>query len=405
MLKKKSVIFIAAGGTGGHVFPALAVAAALREAGVSVLWLGTATGFESKIAKNEGFEYLALTLAKLRGSLAHSLCFPWRFLKSLLQAFFYFRRYRPVCLLSFGGYVTAPAGLAAVLTGTTLFLHEQNAVMGLVNRCLAPFARYLFLSFETVEYGKKILHCGSKQSIKTVNSAHRFLPCFSVKALSKKSILTGNPLRATCLSLPKKKKQSETSSNFNLLILGGSQGAHFLNSLLPRVIQRLSANISVWHQTGKNERLATQQLYTQLAVQNNLRLVPFIEDMAEAYAWADLVIARAGATTLAEMTCAGCPSILVPYPYATAQHQAKNAAYYAQKGAASVLIQDTLTVEKLLACITHFYENRPYLEEMAALAQKVGKPHATQDIFDICMGTLAARSSEYCNRDTHCGKN
>jgi UDP-N-acetylglucosamine--N-acetylmuramyl-(pentapeptide) pyrophosphoryl-undecaprenol N-acetylglucosamine transferase len=292
-------VLIVAGGTGGHVFPALAVASALRERGVEVTWLGTRRGMEAKRVPEAGFPLDWVEVRGLRGKgVVGWLLAPFRLLRALIQALAVMRRRAPDVVLGMGGFVSGPGGLAARLSGRPLVIHEQNAIPGLTNRLLSRLAGRVLVGFPGTFPGRE---------------RH-----------------TGNPVRAAIARLPEPAARlAGRSGPMRLLVLGGSQGALGLNRVVPEALAELSpeARPEVWHQAGERHVALAQEEYGQAGVEG--RVVAFIDDMSVAYAWADLVLCRAGALTIAELAAAGVGALLVPYPHAVDDHQSANAAFLA----------------------------------------------------------------------------
>ncbi len=310
-------LVIAAGGTGGHVFPALAVAQALARQGVAVEWVGSNRGLEARVVRDQaGFPLTELTVQGLRGrGLAGLLGLPIGLMHSLIDCWRVLARVRPGLVLVFGGYVSFPVGLAARLQGRPLWVHEQNAVMGTANRWLARLAQRVFTSFPATQHAPASAVC------------------------------VGNPVREALTVLPPAPARARGEDQpLRLLVLGGSLGAHALNQALPSVVAGLQPvwpqGLEVWHQTGASEEAAVRQAYAaQSVVLKNPRVEAFIDDMAAAYQWADLVVCRAGASTVAELAAVGLPAVFVPLPHAIDDHQTANAQALVQAGAALLVAQ------------------------------------------------------------------
>jgi UDP-N-acetylglucosamine--N-acetylmuramyl-(pentapeptide) pyrophosphoryl-undecaprenol N-acetylglucosamine transferase len=355
MVTTTANILIMAGGTGGHVFPALAVAQDLRGRGHQVHWLGTRQGLESDVVPREGFPIEYLSVKGLRGKgVVGWLLAPGRLLLALTQAVRICARLRPQAVLGMGGFVTGPGGLASWLLRRPLVIHEQNAIPGLTNRWLSHFATRVLQAFP-----------GS------------FAP-------QRHAIVTGNPVRHGILNIkaPAQRYHSRQDA-LHVLIIGGSLGAQALNEMVPAAMAQLEPALRplIWHQTGKHRDLSTQQRYADFGV--SARVVPFITDMAEAYGWADVVICRAGAMTISELSNAGLAAILVPFPFAVDDHQTANAQVLADAGAALVLQQRELTPALLAQHLREFIsQGRSRLLAMAEAAQRLGKPAATKMVAD-----------------------
>lgn len=348
-------ILIMAGGTGGHVFPALAVAEQLRAQGMEVLWLGTRAGLEADIVPRAGIAISFIAINGLRGKGVLSwLLAPSKLLVALLQSLNVIRRLRPDAVLGMGGFVSGPAGLSAYLLDKPLALHEQNAIAGLTNRLLAPLA--------------KIPMEGFPGSLRRKNAVH-----------------TGNPVRAEIAAMaPPDQRFPGRSGPLRLLVLGGSLGAQVFNETVPQALQALpaAARPEVWHQSGTRHIEAARSHYQKAGAE--VRLLPFISDMAEAYGWADLVLCRAGALTVAELACAGVAAILVPYPHAVDDHQTHNARYLSESGAALLVPQSAMTPAHLGSLIKDLSQNRARLLGMAQSARKLARPDATARVANLC---------------------
>lgn len=347
-------VLIMAGGTGGHVFPALACAREFKARGYSVHWLGTPRGIENELVPAAELPLHLINVSGLRGKgLLSLLKAPFALLRSLFQARRVMRELQPVCVLGMGGYVTGPGGLAARLAGVPLIIHEQNAVAGTANRSLVPFASRICEAFPNT---------------------------FSTRA---KRRTTGNPVREELfLETP---RDTLAGRQPRLLVLGGSLGAEPLNKLLPAALAKVPVALrpAVFHQTGKQHAQVTTERYRDAAVE--AEVAPFIKDMARAYAWADLVICRAGALTVSELAAAGLPSFLVPLPHAIDDHQSRNADYLAKEGAAILLPQHTTDADTLAAQLTEVLMHPERLVAMGRTARSLAKPDATRSVVDICL--------------------
>jgi UDP-N-acetylglucosamine--N-acetylmuramyl-(pentapeptide) pyrophosphoryl-undecaprenol N-acetylglucosamine transferase len=343
-------IIIMAGGTGGHVFPALALARLLRARSCEVVWLGTRRGLEARVIPAERIAIEWLSIAGLRGKgFLGWLTAPFRLALALVQALAVMRRHRPAAVVGLGGFVTGPGGVAAWLTRRPLLIHEQNAIAGFTNRCLAHLAREVLEAFPG-SFGAEI----SAQVI-------------------------GNPVRAEISAIaPPAERFASRSGAMRLLVLGGSQGATRLNAVVPFALARLGPTLSieVRHQSGERWLEPARQNYASAAVRASV--VPFIEDMAAAYAWADLVICRSGALTVSELAAAGIAAILVPFPAAVDDHQSANAAYLVREGAAVLIADRELTVERLTAELARLCAGRGKLLAMAERARLLARPHAAE---------------------------
>ena len=347
-------VLIMAGGTGGHVFPALACAREFQARGYAVHWLGTPRGIENELVPQSGLPLHRIEMSGLRGKgLLSLLKAPFLLAKALWQARRVLRELQPVCVLGMGGFVTGPGGWAARLAGVPLIIHEQNAVAGTANRSLVPFASRVCEAFP------------------------------DTFAASAKRRTTGNPVREELfLETP---RQSLARRQARLLVLGGSLGAEPLNKLLPAALAQVPGELrpQVYHQAGKQHAEVTAERYREVGVE--AEVVPFIRDMARVYAWADLVICRAGALTVSELAAAGLPSLLIPLPHAIDDHQTRNAEYLAKAGAAVLLSQHATDAAALAAQLTEVLMHSEKLAAMGATARRLAKPDATRTVVDICL--------------------
>lgn len=351
-------VLIAAGGTGGHVYPALAVADYLHEQGVKVTWVGTEKGLEHRVIPAANIPLEIISISGLRGKGLLNLFFvPLKLVVAIFQAIKIFVRVKPDAVLGMGGFVSGPCGLAAFILRKPLYLHEQNAVPGLTNKVLSYFATTAMQAFPN--------------SLKT----------------KKNIISTGNPIRKDISELAEPEtRMSQRADSIHLLIVGGSLGAQVLNENVPQALSEITKDIqpNVWHQTGKNKLDATIESYKKVNVE--AKVTEFIENMAEAYEWADLVICRAGALTVSELASAGVGAILVPYPHAVDDHQTANAKYLTNVGAAILIQQDQL-MPKLKEAMTELLQTgRAKLIDMAKAARELSKPDATRTVAEICLG-------------------
>jgi UDP-N-acetylglucosamine--N-acetylmuramyl-(pentapeptide) pyrophosphoryl-undecaprenol N-acetylglucosamine transferase len=348
----KKTLMVMAGGTGGHIFPALAVAEAMRDRGWKVVWLGNPDGMEARLVPARGFEMVNLKFGALRGKgLLRKLLLPLNLLRGFWQARKAIARVQPDVVLGMGGYITFPGGMMASLLNRPLVVHEQNSVAGLANRVLAGVADRILSGFPEV---------------------------------LKKGEWVGNPVRPEIAKLPPPAERfKDREGALRLLVIGGSLGAQALNEIIPKGLGLLNADElpQVVHQAGEKHIEALQANYAAAGIQAHC--VPFIDDMAGAYEWADLVICRAGALTVAELAAAGVASILVPFPHAVDDHQTGNAKFLVNVGGAFLLPQKELTPESV-ALIRNY--NRRQLLEMAEQARGLAKPDATDEVANICEG-------------------
>jgi UDP-N-acetylglucosamine--N-acetylmuramyl-(pentapeptide) pyrophosphoryl-undecaprenol N-acetylglucosamine transferase len=346
------VIIIMAGGTGGHVFPALAVARWLADAGYRIVWIGNPNGMEAELVPKHHFEIAWLSFGGLRGKgLVTKLLLPARLLVAFAQSISILRRYKPKAVAGFGGYISFPAGMMAVLLGMPLLLHEQNAIAGLSNKVLAGVADQVMTAFPDT------------------------LP---------KAVWTGNPVRREITRLPApQERYAGRSGPLSILVVGGSLGAQALNEAVPRALALIPEALRprITHQAGAKNIEALRAEYAQAGVVADA--VAFIDNMAKAYADADLVICRAGAMTVAEVACAGIAALFVPFPFAVDDHQTANARFLADSGAAMLTQQRDLTPQSLAASLQSL--TREQCAAMAVMARALGKPDATEAVAKACL--------------------
>ncbi len=344
-------ILIMAGGTGGHIMPGLAVADHLRERGWRVVWMGAPEGMEARLVPERGYEMAWIRFSALRGKgLLRKLLLPFNLLRGFWQAWRELRRVRPDVVLGMGGFVSFPGGMMAALSGIPLVLHEQNSVAGLANRVLATVADRIVTGFPGV---------------------------------LKKGEWVGNPVAPSIAALPAPaERYGAREGPLHLLVVGGSLGAAALNEAVPKALAMLpeAERPKIVHQCGEKHVEAVTRAYGAAGAE--ARVVPFIKGMAGPYGWADLVICRAGALTVAELAAAGVASILVPYPHAVDDHQTGNAKFLSAAGAAILLPQSELTPERLgeIRNLT-----RRQLLEMAEKARGLARPEATAAVARACM--------------------
>jgi UDP-N-acetylglucosamine--N-acetylmuramyl-(pentapeptide) pyrophosphoryl-undecaprenol N-acetylglucosamine transferase len=350
-------ILIMAGGTGGHVYPALAVARALQASSREVVWLGTHRGLESRVIPEAGIdmEWISIKGLRRKGVLALIIA-PLQLTWALLQSLAVIIRRRPAAVLGMGGFVSGPGGVAAWLTRRPLVIHEQNAAAGLTNRLLARFARVVLQAFP-----------GSFNS--------------SVGAET-----VGNPVRQDIAAIPAPTdRYSDRRGPIRILVLGGSQGALALNKVVPAALALVDIDMRpvVRHQCGERTLQTAKDAYAENNV--DVELLPFIEDMAEVYAWADLVVCRAGALTVAELCAAGLPAIFVPYPAAVDDHQTANARPMVEAGAATIVQESELTPELLADLLRDWLQSRAALLQRAVDARALAQPNSLQRITELCL--------------------
>jgi len=352
-------VMIMAGGTGGHVIPALSVADVLRARGVPVVWLGTQQGIEAKLVPAAGITIRWLSISGLRGKGRLTLlAAPFRIVRAIWQALRIIRAEQPQAVLGLGGFAAGPGGVAAKLLGKRLVIHEQNAAAGMTNRLLARIADYVAVAFTNA----------------LPNSEH-----------------TGNPVRETIeqLAVPEQRFAGR-NGKLRVLILGGSQGAVALNDTVPKAVAMMqhAEQLDIRHQCGARHADNAAALYENTAC--TAVVLPFIDDMAATYAWADLVICRSGALTVAEVTAAGLAALFVPFPAAVDDHQTKNAAALVEAGAAQLLPQASLTPALLAQKLAGFVADRADLLPMAQAARQCHRTGAATRLADLCLLPHAA---------------
>jgi len=372
---KGSTLLVMAGGTGGHIFPGLAVADKLKSEGWNIHWLGTADRMESEIIPKHGYDISFINISGLRHkSLLTWLKLPFKLMNSLLQAFSVINKVKPDVVLGMGGYASAPGGLAAWLMRKPLIIHEQNAAAGLTNRLLSRIASKVCCAFP-----------GAFKN-------------------NKPTVVVGNPLRA---SIGQKAVQSSSEysakESHNILVVGGSLGAQILNETVPSSFVQLvkessSETISlpfhIRHQTGKGKHSGVVKEYDQQGFTNNQVVVTeFIDNIASAYQWADVVICRAGALTVSELAMAATPAIFVPLPHAVDDHQVKNAQYLVSRGGAVLIKQPELTSDGLTKLLTELFSEPEKLKNMAQSAFAAANIEATANVANICQQFACSNKS------------
>jgi UDP-N-acetylglucosamine--N-acetylmuramyl-(pentapeptide) pyrophosphoryl-undecaprenol N-acetylglucosamine transferase len=348
-------VLIMAAGTGGHIFPGLAVARELIGQGARVSWLGTPHGLENRLVPEAGIDISRIDISGLRGrGLSGWLAAPLRILKAMLQARRVFRAQQPDCVLSMGGYVAGPGGLMARLMGIPLVIHEQNAIAGMTNRWLRPLARRVMAGFPNVL--KNAEHCG-------------------------------NPVRADIAALADpEQRYAGRSGPLKVVVIGGSLGAAAFSELVPAALARIPADKrpTVLHQAGRQFE-QTKNAYAEAGVEGEV--VEFVDDMAQAWGQADLAICRAGALTVAELAAAGVASLLVPFPHAVDDHQTANAAYLASAHAGWLIQQRELNPEQLAERLAGL--KREQLAAMAGRARALARTDAARRVAEVCLEVAA----------------
>jgi len=358
---ERHTIMIMAGGTGGHVYPAIAVADYLKQHEWHIVWLATEGGMENRLIAGKSYAKAMMTMKGVRGKgVKDWLMLPIRLFTAFKQARHAIKLHKPDVVLGMGGFAAFPGGVVAKLMGKPLVIHEQNSIAGLTNKVLSIIADEVLSAFPNV--------------------------------LVDRAILVGNPVREelTQMSVPEK-RYAKRNGNLRLLVLGGSLGAAALNEVLPKAIAQLSEGQRplVIHQAGEKHIDALMKNYADAGVDAETRA--FIDDMAEVYEWADLVICRAGALTIAELACVGVASVLVPFPYAVDDHQTTNAQYLAESGAAILVQQNEFDVNYAAEVLRQL--TRDVCRLMAVNAKKLAKPEATKTVAKICMECVPAGAS------------
>ncbi|MCO1333684.1 undecaprenyldiphospho-muramoylpentapeptide beta-N-acetylglucosaminyltransferase [Microbulbifer sp. OS29] len=346
-----------AGGTGGHVFPALAVAKALQEQGATVEWLGTQRGIESRLVPSANIPLHCIKVEGIRGKGKLALLkAPLQIIRAIAQARVVVKKVKPDAVLGFGGFATGPGGVAARLGGVPLIIHEQNAVAGTTNRLLARISNRVLEAF----------------------------PCSLPGARQ-----VGNPVRREIVELPEPEARIGSEASLRLLVLGGSLGAVAINELVPKAIALLEPALrpTVVHQAGERHLQIADEAYQKAGVK--AEVVPFIANMAEAYSSADLIICRSGALTVSEIAAAGIGAVMVPYPYAIDDHQTRNGEWLQKAGGAIVMQQSAMDEKKLSELLQSLLSDRKKLLIMANAARQVAKIDATEQVISACGEELA----------------
>ena len=358
-------VMVMAGGTGGHVFPALAVADELKSQGYDIHWLGTAAGIEADLVPKSGYPLHCINVTGLRGKGKLALlAAPWKIIKAIYQAIRFMRIVRPDAVLGLGGFATGPGGVAAKLLGIPLLIHEQNAFPGMTNRLLKPMSNVVMQAFPNTFRGSKKID---------------------------RLFTTGNPVRTEIVALGDRKQDSHP--RLNVLVVGGSLGAVALNNTVMDALalmikdglaQGLSeselatALPNVKHQVGKKNFASVQQGYAEKGLEGKAEVVSFIDDMAAAYDWADIVLCRSGALTVSELACAGKAAIFIPYPFAVDDHQTANAQVLVKAGAAEINQQKELTAHWLAERLKSYAENPERINLMSMAAKGASVANATE---------------------------
>ncbi len=360
MSGRAAKVTVMAGGTGGHIFPGLAVAQALIARGAQVRWLGADGGMETRLVPSHGIAIDTIAVKGVRGKgVATLLGAPLRVLRAVRDAARVLRQTRPDAVISFGGYAAGPGGIAARLAGIPLYVHEQNRAAGMTNKVLAKVARQVLVGFPQT-------------------FAHE--------------TLVGNPVRAQIAQVPAPEQRDfHHPGALRLLVLGGSQGARALNAAVPQAVAAFGQPVDVLHQAGEKLLEQARQAYADAGV--DARVEPFIADMAATYAWADLVVCRAGALTLAELCAVGVGSVLVPFPQAVDDHQTRNAEYLVERGAALLLPQSEDLAERLREVLAQLAPDSERRLTMARAARALARPDAADRVADAVLAPIALETA------------
>lgn len=370
-------VLIMAGGTGGHIFPALSIAQQLQTLGVTVEWLGTKKGMESDLIPQTGIPIHYISISGLRGKSSLTKVFaPFAIVIAIFQSLWKILKTKPSCVLGMGGFVTGPGGVAAWILRKPLLLHEQNAIAGFSNQLLYPMASIVMEGFAGAFARKQEM----------TNSSVLKRLCNGDRAVH-----VGNPLRQEILDCPSPQQRfsKDDESGIKLLVLGGSRGAMAINKLIPELLRDFSETekIELWHQCGKQNLEQCKEYYKELGVteNENRRIVPFIDDMAEAYCWADVVICRAGASTVSEIAAIGLPAVFIPFPFAVDDHQTENAIILQKLGAAWVFQQQEINSAVVGSVLKKFIEDKKLILKIALLSKQAAKTDATNQAAKYCM--------------------
>lgn len=359
--QKQPKLLVMAGGTGGHIFPGIAVAQALEKEGWQIHWLGTSKRMEARLVPQYGYKISFINITGLRNKGWKELIkIPFKLFQSVVQSMKVIKGINPDVVLGMGGYASAPGGFAAWLLSKPLVLHEQNAVAGMSNRYLARLATTVLSAFPNA----------FKSSI-----THQ---------------VVGNPLRAEILAITPTIPEQPASTK-KVLVVGGSLGAQVFNEVIPQSMKQIQVqNIDVWHQTGKGNEAAVKEKYQEFGLpESKIKVSEFIDDMAQAYEWADVVICRSGALTVSELAMAGKPAIFVPLPHAVDDHQTKNAMYLVSRGAAKLIVQKDFNGTTLAQTLNSLFISDSVLRSMSKAAIDAAHADATQNVAQACKKLVA----------------
>lgn len=371
-------VLIMAGGTGGHIFPALSIARQLQSSGIKVEWLGTRKGMEARLIPPTGIPIHYISVSGLRGKNRLSLLLsPFVIVFAICQAMLKIISSKPCCVLGMGGFVTGPGGVAAWLLRKPLLIHEQNAIAGLSNQLLSSMASTVMEGF-----------AGAFERKRDISNS-RWLKKLT---RTQKTVYVGNPLRDEILHCPAPQQRfadTDERDSIRLLVIGGSLGAVAINRLMPEFLCEFpqAGKIELWHQCGKQNLESCRAYYAELGIEENelVRISAFIDDMAAAYCWADVVICRAGASTVSEIAAIGIPAVFVPFPYAVDDHQTENALILQKLGAAWIVQQSELNPLILGEILNKFLDDRSMILRTAQLARQAARPDATETAANYCL--------------------
>jgi len=356
---KKNNVLVMAGGTGGHVIPALSVARELSNKGYQVHWLGSIKGIENELVVDAGYPLHRISISGLRGGgVTKLLLAPLQIMNALWQTFKVYRQVKPVMCLGMGGFASGPGGLMAWLLRVPLVVHEQNAVAGFTNRLLSGMATIILQAFDNAFAGRKKLHT------------------------------VGNPVRSSIVDIAEPKERlNDRQGPLNVLVVGGSLGAVALNNVVIDMMGLQELNLNLWHQTGARNYDTVKAGYEAAQIES-VKVSAFISDMAGAFAWADVVICRSGALTVSELMAAGVASILVPYPFAVDDHQTANGQFLVNLDGAIICQQADLTAPSLLEELTQLQQDRNRLMQMSCAARSLAKVDSAKVVTNYCIEVI-----------------
>ncbi len=356
---KKNNVLVMAGGTGGHVIPALSVARELSNKGYQVHWLGSIKGIENELVVDAGYPLHRISISGLRGGgVAKLLLAPLQIMKALWQTFKVYRQVKPVMCLGMGGFASGPGGLMAWLLRVPLVVHEQNAVAGFTNKLLSGMATVVLQAFDSAFTAGKKIHT------------------------------VGNPVRSSIVDIVEPKQRlNDRQGPLNVLVVGGSLGAVALNNVVIEMMGLQELKLNLWHQTGARNYDTVKAGYESAQIED-VKVSAFISDMAGAFAWADVVICRSGALTVSELMAAGVASILVPYPFAVDDHQTANGQFLVNLDGAIICQQAELTAPSLLEELTQLQQDRNRLMQMSCAARSLAKADSAKVVTNYCIEVI-----------------